>query len=266
MGFLSNWYAKEGPGVEKDAPQKKGIARFFEIVARDLSMIWSLAGLTFLCIVPSILSAIFFVFAFPYALLMAIGVVAYVLSSLLVGPALCGLHAVIISRVRDIPCFMMHEYKKAWKNNIRQSMPAGVIFMLLLGIELFVSYQLISLGGATSSLMLGIVFLSMLIIGSSAHLTILQIIFIDLPLFTIVINSLIISLANLIKMFGSTLITVIVLGAMALFWIFWPIYVLLGIVGFLAVIINMITWPIMDNTFNITQAQKEKKQKEQRED
>ena len=35
VGFFSNMYTKEGPGVRKDQPPKKGIPRFFEILMRD---------------------------------------------------------------------------------------------------------------------------------------------------------------------------------------------------------------------------------------
>ena len=36
MGLFTN-YTKEGPGVDKDAPRKTGIGRFFELVGRDMN-------------------------------------------------------------------------------------------------------------------------------------------------------------------------------------------------------------------------------------
>ncbi len=265
MGIIGDWLTKEGPGVEKDAPQKKGVARFFEIATRDFSTIWTVSLLTFLCFVPSILSAIFTALFYQYILFVGAGALLFLLSSLLVGPALCGLNAVIITRVRDIPCFMMHEYKKAWKNNYKQSMPAGVVIMVLIAMEVIVGYNLITFGDSTSSLLLGIVLLSLVLIISSAHLIMLQILFINLPLIAIIKNSIIMSLAYLVKMFGAALVFFAVIGAMAFFWVFWPIYVLLGIIGFLCVIVNMIAWPVMEKAFNVTEAQKEKRQKENNE-
>ena len=54
MGLFSSRYYKEGPGVEKDAPRKKGIARFFEVVGRDLNSLFLANVLTFVGFLPMI--------------------------------------------------------------------------------------------------------------------------------------------------------------------------------------------------------------------
>ena len=36
MGFFNRNFDRPGPGVAKDAPRKKGAARWFEILGRDL--------------------------------------------------------------------------------------------------------------------------------------------------------------------------------------------------------------------------------------
>ena len=50
MGLFYN-FSKEGPGVDKDAPKKKGVFRYFEILARKF---WKLCQVNFLFMVCSI--------------------------------------------------------------------------------------------------------------------------------------------------------------------------------------------------------------------
>ena len=52
MGFFSNMYTKEGPGVRKDQPPKKGIPRFFEILMRDYGHLLKVNFLFLLCCLP----------------------------------------------------------------------------------------------------------------------------------------------------------------------------------------------------------------------
>ncbi len=259
MGFFSNMYTKEGPGVPKDAPPKKGILRYFEIVFRDMGMIWSLGALTFLCFVPAIISAVLFAVFTPYILLMVLFAVLYILSSMLVGPALCSMQAVLVSRVRDIPCFMMHEYKKAWKANWRQSVPAGCLAMLLVGLEIFTGYQILNSTDEMSYILLGIVLLSLVLIIATFQMVFLQILFIDLPLGKMLKNGLLMSIGYLKNTLPAALIIIILYGAMVVFYIFWPFYALLGLIGFITVIIDMITWPAMEKAFKVTELQEQRK-------
>ena len=52
MGFFSNRYTREGPGVPKDAPPKKGLARFWEVLARDWGDLWKAGTLLVVCCIP----------------------------------------------------------------------------------------------------------------------------------------------------------------------------------------------------------------------
>ena len=54
MGFFSNMYTKEGPGVRKDQPPKKGIPRFFEILMRDYGHLLKVNFLFLLCCLPMV--------------------------------------------------------------------------------------------------------------------------------------------------------------------------------------------------------------------
>ncbi len=258
MGFFSNMYTKEGPGVPKNAPQKKGAARFFEIVFRDSGMLWKAGFLTSLCFIPAAIAMLFTVLSAPYIILMAIGIIVYLIASMLVGPALVSLHAVVITTVRDIPVYMMHEYKKAWKNNWKQSVPFGVAMMGLYAAEIFTGYFILTSGESNTSIFLGIIFLALFLITGISHITLIQIIFIDLPLTKMIKNSFLLTFGYAKRTLPAIVIVLIVFAAMALFYPLWPFYILLGIFPFLTVIANMWVWPVIDKCFNITQLQEER--------
>ena len=59
MGFFSNMYTKEGPGVRKDQPPKKGIPRFFEILMRDYGHPLKVNFLFLLCCLPMVTVVLF---------------------------------------------------------------------------------------------------------------------------------------------------------------------------------------------------------------
>ena len=53
MGLFN--YSKPGPGISKDAPKKKGIFLYFEILARKFTKLFTLNFLYFLCSLPMII-------------------------------------------------------------------------------------------------------------------------------------------------------------------------------------------------------------------
>ena len=87
MGLFNFHFDRPGPGVSPDAPRKKGPARFFEILGRDL-MSFYLAGLL------ALVSALPFVFGVWFAVdthsLVPL-LLAGVLGGMIEAPQLCGL-------------------------------------------------------------------------------------------------------------------------------------------------------------------------------
>ena len=135
MGFFSNMYTKEGPGVRKDQPPKKGIPRFFEILMRDYGHLLKVNFLFLLCCLPMVTVVLFGLLFHQYLGMLLIAAVLYLLCAVLVGPAMTCLHGITVKTVRDEPCYMWHEFKKCWKGNWKQSVPAGVLFCTLLAME-----------------------------------------------------------------------------------------------------------------------------------
>lgn len=94
-------YMPEGAGVDPDAPRKKGVARLWEILSRDLDGIFLSGALTMLACAPAaILTGIaLWLGSLPLCLLAAAA------TGWLVGPALTCLYDTILRALRDEPGF-----------------------------------------------------------------------------------------------------------------------------------------------------------------
>lgn len=64
MGLFGSNYSKPGPGIDKNAPQKKWIFRFFEIFGRKFGKLTQLNMLAFLASIPFI-AIVFFIMPMP---------------------------------------------------------------------------------------------------------------------------------------------------------------------------------------------------------
>ena len=128
MMFEQN-FMPEGAEINPDTPRKKGLARLFEILSRDLDGIFLSGALAMLVCVPAaILAGIaLWLGSLPLCLLAAVA------AGWLVGPALTGLYDTILRALRDEPGFWWHTYKRAWKQNWKQSLLPGALLGLFVG-------------------------------------------------------------------------------------------------------------------------------------
>ena len=137
MALFNFHFDRPGPGVSPDAPRKKGPARFFEILGRDL-MSFYLAGLL------ALVSALPFVFGVWFAVdthsLVPL-LLAGVLGGMIAAPQLCGLLDTILRSLRDEPGFWWATYRRAWKRNVRASLLPGAICGLLLAMQIFTVFH-----------------------------------------------------------------------------------------------------------------------------
>ena len=109
--------------------RKVGVARFFELLGRDL---WALYRASFLCVVgflPGTALAVFGMMA-GSALLTVVG---GVLGGLVGGPFLAGMIDTVLRALRDEPGYWWHTYKRAWKQNWKQSLLPGALLGLFVG-------------------------------------------------------------------------------------------------------------------------------------
>lgn len=151
MGLFFN-YDKPGPGVDKNAPKKKGVFRYFEIFGRKLGKLIQLNMLYFLCSLPMILiSFLFFVPVmaglFSFADMSASGIAAdeiatiQSLFSLFLtfvfvlfmgsGPASAASAYIMRSFVREQHIWLISDFFKKFKENFKQGMLVSVISLIV---------------------------------------------------------------------------------------------------------------------------------------
>ena len=109
--------------------RKVGIARFFELLGRDL---WPLYNSGILCVLgflPGTALAVFGMMA-GSALLTVVG---GVVGGLVGGPFLSGMIDTVLRALRDEPGYWWNTYKRAWKQNWRQSLVPGALLGLFVG-------------------------------------------------------------------------------------------------------------------------------------
>ena len=258
-------YTKEGPGVRKDEPKKKGFARFFEILLRDYGHLLKANFFFMMCCAPLILVVVvavtFTAVTGLYLGVLLIAAALYVAASLLVGPALASLHAIAVKTVRDEPCYMWHEFKRVWKANWRQSMPAGTLFCTLLAMEGVAAYFYLFSQEKTNVLLTAFVLFGLLLVTVCWLFTTLQLLFLDMPLLGMMKNSLLIMFGYAKRALPAGLI-ILAATVGVVFFVPWPIVIpimFLGLPALLAVIGDMWAWPVMETAFHISELQQAKR-------
>lgn len=254
MPLFSPNYQRPGPGVPKNAPKKKGIPRFFEILGRDFADIWKASTLTVLCLVPvSAVFSLMWIFR-QYLGMLLIGLVAYIIASIPVGPALCAAQSIISRAVRDEPCFFWHEYKKAWKSCFKQGVPMGIVISLLFGAGCMALGMLV-MSDAPSAGMLALLLFSLLVQTGVWLLVTLQMVYMNVPAWGLLRNGLLIFFGRAKRTLPASLLTLaILLGLYVLLgpWLF-PLPLIIGVPGLLLVAADMWMWPPMDELFHLEQ-------------
>ena len=102
---------KAGKGVEKDAPRKTGIGRFFELVGRDMNSMFLANLLTCLGFVP-VISLVYIGFLMNNLPVMLISAAV---GGILAGPVLAGMYDTVLRALRDEAGYWWVTYRKAFK-------------------------------------------------------------------------------------------------------------------------------------------------------
>lgn len=123
MGLFGN-YAKEGPGVKKDEPQKKRFFYFFELYFRKFGKLITLSLLYSLFIIPIFIITHFVLLGNYFAILF------YIIPILTVGPATAGATYVLRNFAREEPTFLAGDFFEAFRSNYKQSIILSVIDVL----------------------------------------------------------------------------------------------------------------------------------------
>ena len=262
MGLFSMNYNKPGPGVDPNEPRKKGVKRFFEILGRDFGSFVTLN--LFFCL--------FFIFPMGVFVLTDIGILpefGFILSVLVAVP-MGGVFTTMVycisKMLRDDPEYVMYDIKRKFKQNFKQSIIPGVLYVAYLFGQIFYWRRVAFAPPETMSLAMVILEgVAYIVIGMVAPYIFLQIAYIDLKLRQIAKNSLIISFANLPRSFMGA-----IMGNLAwfFFWTMFPIsfivfpIMLIFVFSISWLLCLMWVWPPVDKQFNIETTLREKYDKE----
>lgn len=137
MGLFRFSYDRPGPGVAANAPRKKGLARFFEMLSRDFGSFWLAGMLALLSAVPYIFGLWFSISTHSVIPLLFTGIVG----GMLMAPQLVGLNDTILRSLRDEPGYWWATYRRSWKRNAKASLLPGALFGTLLGAQIFTLFH-----------------------------------------------------------------------------------------------------------------------------
>ena len=127
---------KAGKGVEKDAPRKTGVRRFFELVGRDMNSMFLANLLTCLGFVP-VISLVYIGFLMNNLPVMLISAAV---GGILAGPVLAGMYDTVLRALRDEAGYWWATYRKAFRQNFKASILPGVLYCVVVTVQVFLVY------------------------------------------------------------------------------------------------------------------------------
>lgn len=127
---------KAGHGVEKDAPRKTGIGRFFELVGRDMSGMFLANLLACLGFAP-VISLVYIGFLMGSLPVMLISAAV---GGILAGPVLAGMYDTVLRALRDEAGYWWTTYRKAFRRNFKASVLPGILYCVVVTGQVFLVY------------------------------------------------------------------------------------------------------------------------------
>jgi len=262
MGLFSGGSDRPGPGVQKDEPRKKGLLRFFEIIAREYRDLMKINILFFLSVLPA--TVIFFLGlsgTIQFAAMLSI-IAAYPVGGAAAASLFC-----ITRMLRDDPGFVWEDFKRKFRENLRQASIAGVVATTLLLTQIFFFWVPVLADWEIASIpLIFVLLLLFLLFMMIIPYVFLHYAYINLRTFTIIKNSTLIALSNIGRSFMGAITGLIPWAALFFFFplslIFFPLIPL--IVFALSWLLSLMwVWPVFDKKFSIEETlNKEREEKE----
>jgi hypothetical protein len=263
MGIFNRNFNKPGPGVNKDEPRKKGFARFFELLFRDLGDLVKLNMLMFICILPSII--MFFV-----SLAGFYPAITFVLSLILafpVGGVLTSCVYFITKLMRDDPSYVWYEFKRKFFENYKQSAIIGILCTAFVYTQILLWIMMIVSEDVTGLSWFILALLSLLFFGMITPFIFLHYAYIDLKTTGILKNSVLMTFAYLPRSFMGALLGGLLWIMVVLFFpdsllMGFPVIFLFGIT--VSMLLNLMwTWKPFDTSFKIEETLIQRKEEEE---
>jgi len=273
MGFFTRDFSKAGPGVPKDEPRKKGVARFFEIIIREHRDLMKINLLFTLVVLPSmVLFILGLLNVFP------LGLGFSIVASYPIGGAMAASFFCITRMLRDDPAFVWDDWKRKFSENLKQAGISGVLCATFLYTQFFMFWLPLMLDGIMSGelegnaepllmdptwLLVGLILL--ILFNMVTPYVFLHFAYIKLGAYTIVKNSFIMAFSSFGRSFLGALSGLMLW--IAFFMFFQIVFVLTPLIPLFFFVISwlltlMWVWPVFDKRFSI----EETLVKEQREE
>lgn len=263
MGFFN--YDKPGPGVNPDAPKKKGIFLYFELLGRNFGGFLKTGMLYFAVSIPMILLSIWAGAYFVRWLSELFGITdsmflqqAVAFSSLLFvvflgsGPASASLSHFFRAKLREEHTYIFGDFFKHFKKNFKQGMIVGIIqavaTVLLLFCGVFYGMQYIMTGSIIWFLFMLIVLIVCLVLVMSGFYLYQLMITFDNTILELYKNALILALIKAPQNIG----LMIILAALAYLLSFTltpvatMVFAFIGILGIMRFAIDLYTARVID--------------------
>ncbi|MCL2426195.1 MAG: DUF624 domain-containing protein [Oscillospiraceae bacterium] len=254
MGLFSRNYNRPGPGVSKDEPRKKGVARFFELLFRDFWDLMKINMLFCLCVLPS---AVMFFVGFDLLYPSIAFIVSFLLALALafpIGGAMTAYVYYITKMMRDDPSYVWYEFKRKFKENFKQAAPVGVVCTAFVYTQIMLWVLLVMEEINSDLVLLTVSLASLVIFGMIAPYVFLHLAYVDLNTTGILKNSMLMSFGYLPRSFMGALLSGLIWIAFALFFpaslMFIPVIGLIG-VSIAILLCMMWVWKPFDSHFKI---------------
>lgn len=180
-------YLKEGPGIEKDAPPKTGLAPFFEILVREF---WQLLKLNLLFVICALPLVTF-------------------------GAARAALSRCTVNMVRDVPNDVWYDFRQELKKDFPRNTVLGLIELFAIGVFLL----LLSLPGVRGNTAVCVVLFALAAVGALVLGYLWpMLVAVDVPLRAAVKNAAVLALAFPQHSLPALAVTLLLYGLS--FWMF----------------------------------------------
>ena len=207
-------YNKEGPGVQKDAPPKKGIELFFDLFAREFTSLIKLNLFFILSCIPIVT----------------------------IGPAIGAMTAVTMKMVQDEPSDLFYDFREAFKKNWRYSFISGALGVVVMFLLWWVMRFYMQSDGVIYNLMISFTIVIVVLIGISCIYVYPMIVKVELPLKTILKNAFLLGIAYIKYSFPTFLLCVAIFEGSIIFIPFTLPIILLFTFSFVSFISSFCAW------------------------
>lgn len=238
-------------------PRKVGVARFFELMGRDLWPFYKASILCCLGFVPAYLAVFFGI----YAGAVWISLVGGAVGGMIAAPFLCGMFDTVLRALRDEPGYWWHTYRNAWKQNWRDSLAPGALSGALLGLWTWVLTALPDMSDVPTSVWVCMVIGGAVLVGFFTY-AFAQLVLVSLPQAKLYSNSARFFLGFFPRTLAATLVQC-VYWVPVLMYMPYTIPVLLVTGFWLPVTIALqILYPALDRVFSLEKTIRERRDAE----